>query len=64
MSKETQLSEMDRIRLNLNFIKSNPLELYPQFHRRIFYSTYQNYENQFDFDPNSIKFWLVEKNHD
>ena len=41
MSKETQLSEMDRIRLNLNFIKSNPLELYPQFHRRIFNSTYQ-----------------------
>ena len=42
MSKETQLSEMDRIQLNLNFIKSNPLELYPQYHQRIF-----------DFVPNS-----------
>ena len=42
MSKETQLSEMDRIQLNLNFIKSNPLELYPEYHRRIF-----------DFVPNS-----------
>ena len=53
MSKETQLSEMDRIRLNLNFIKSNPLELYPQYHGRIFNSTYQNYGNEFDFVPNS-----------
>ena len=53
MSKVTQLSEMDRIRLNLDFIKSNPLELYPKFHRRIFNSTYQNYGNQFDFVPYS-----------
>ena len=55
MSKVTQLSEMDRIRLNLDFIKSNPLELFPQFHRRIFHSTYQNYGNQFDFVSNSLR---------
>ena len=52
MSKEIQLSEMDRIRLNLNFIKSNPQELYPAYHRRTFNFTNQNYDNQFDFVPN------------
>lgn len=36
MQNFRQFSEMDRIQFNLNFIKSDPEELYPQFYKRLF----------------------------
>ena len=36
MQNVTQFSQMDRIQFNLDFIKSDPQELYPQFNRRLF----------------------------
>ena len=36
MQNVAQFSEMDRIQFNLDFIKSDPQELYPQFYRRLF----------------------------